>query len=43
MRLYDILERDKEQEDNQSAEEIIADICARLDAMGKDEEEPETI
>ena len=43
MRLYDILEQDKEPEDNRSAEEIIADMRAKLAAMGKDDEEPETI
>lgn len=43
VRLYDILERNKEPEDNRSGEEIIADMRAKLAALSKDEEESETI
>lgn len=43
VRLYDLLERNTEPEYNRSAEEIIADMRAKLAAMSEDEEEHEAI
>lgn len=42
VRLYDLLEGETEPEDTRTGEEIVADICARLDAMseGKEDSEP---
>lgn len=43
VRLYDLLERNTEPEDNRTGEEIIAEMRAKLAAMSEDEEDAETV
>lgn len=43
VRLYDLLEEKTAPEDTRTAEEIIADMRAKLDAMSKSEEDSEPI